>query len=62
MTEEVVLTERELRRIRAQLEEAEAAAEVPRTYLGTLPEEWERRIAEAIRRRPVLRIVSGGKE
>jgi hypothetical protein len=60
--DEVVLTERELRRIRAALEEAETGAEVPRTYLGTLPAEWERRIAEVKARRPVLRVLSGGKE
>jgi hypothetical protein len=59
---EVELTERELRRIRAALAEAEAGAEVPRTFCGTLNLEWERRIAEAKARRPVLRILSGGKE
>jgi hypothetical protein len=58
----VELTERELRRIRAQLAEAEAGAEVPRTFLGTLPVEWERRVAAELARRPVLRVVTGGKE
>jgi hypothetical protein len=60
--DDVALTERELRRIRTALAEAEAGAEVPRTFLGTLPVEWERRIAEAKARRPVRGIVSGGKE
>jgi hypothetical protein len=52
------LTERELGRVRAALAEAEAGAEVPRTVCGTLNEEFERRCAEALARRPALRIVS----
>ena len=55
---EVVLTERELRRLRAKL----AEAEVPPTYLGTYDQEWKRLVAEALARRPVLRVVSGVEE